>query len=615
MKKKQFKQTMCLILAAVMGMSTTVYAADAINTDNLANELITVGYYKQTDGKEIFIKNDSVKSDSTPRLKTRSILPQKYSLIEQGEVSLVKDQSPYGTCWAFSALASMESSLIKKGNATPNVDLSEKHLIYFSCNNPDNNSDKSLFGGADEKSSRGYSPFSIGSDSRSAATTLMRRYGAIDENIVPYEFDSSEIHIDDSFRTMGDIYLKNYIELPSTAIKTTDKSTGKITSQKLADEAEFNNSLNTIKSTIYNTGAVFCAYYCSDSMAGYQSDDKYWNKATNSYYFDASYKTDSSDNGFRSVDHGVTIVGWDDNYSKENFTITPPNNGAWIVKNSWGSNWGNDGYFYLSYYDLSLDDIASFEAENATYSADGKTIHEYDNIYQYDGAGFGNAYMSLPTHECVGANFFTARNNETIKAISTYTMVENSTISYEVYTNPASKTDPTTGKLADSGTINCKYSGYYTIDLNTPVKLNKGDTYAVTIKIQYTNNDKTTYIVPFEYCGGSSAIIEKTPGVTSMYLLGKWTAIENDTVLNGGGVFGNALVKAYTVNTDTGYELGDVNLDKRIDIRDVTLTQIYLAGNNKLNRIQKDLADFNKDFYVNINDVTAYQKSLAGLTE
>ena len=56
MKKKQFKQTMCLILAAVMGMSTTVYAADAINTDNLANELITVGYYKQTDGKEIFIK-------------------------------------------------------------------------------------------------------------------------------------------------------------------------------------------------------------------------------------------------------------------------------------------------------------------------------------------------------------------------------------------------------------------------------------------------------------------------------------------------------------------------------------------------------------------------------
>lgn len=56
--------------------------------------------------------------------------------------------------------------------------------------------------------------------------------------------------------------------------------------------------------------------------------------------------------GYGYANHAVTIVGWDDNFSRYNFGITPPGDGAWIVKNSWGTNWGRmGGYYYVSYYD------------------------------------------------------------------------------------------------------------------------------------------------------------------------------------------------------------------------------------------------------------------------
>ena len=52
--------------------------------------------------------------------------------------------------------------------------------------------------------------------------------------------------------------------------------------------------------------------------------------------------------------HGVALIGWDDNYPKENFYITPPSDGAWIIKNSWGETVGDNGYYYISYYDTTF---------------------------------------------------------------------------------------------------------------------------------------------------------------------------------------------------------------------------------------------------------------------
>lgn len=96
---------------------------------------------------------------------------------------------------------------------------------------------------------------------------------------------------------------------------------------------------NAIKDALVKYGALNLYVYGANSRDGSYND---------------SYKSVYNSN--HSGNHYVTLVGWDDTFSKYNFTKTAPGNGAWICKNSWGTDWGLDGYFYLSYFDKSLED-------------------------------------------------------------------------------------------------------------------------------------------------------------------------------------------------------------------------------------------------------------------
>lgn len=95
-------------------------------------------------------------------------------------------------------------------------------------------------------------------------------------------------------------------------------------------------SENAIKEAIMNGGALGTSIH-ADAI----NYSTYYNETNSALYYYGSGK----------VDHDVAIVGWDDNYSRNNFNTVPPNNGAWIIRNSWGSGWGDNDYFYLSYYD------------------------------------------------------------------------------------------------------------------------------------------------------------------------------------------------------------------------------------------------------------------------
>lgn len=104
----------------------------------------------------------------------------------------------------------------------------------------------------------------------------------------------------------------------------------------------------------------------------------------------------------KSPNHDSVIVGWDDDYPKENFNMELEGDGAFICTNSWGENFGDQGYFYVSYYDTNIG------VHNIVYTGIEPTDN-YDNIYQSDLCGwvgqigygedtawFANAYKTKP---------------------------------------------------------------------------------------------------------------------------------------------------------------------------------------------------------------------------
>lgn len=196
--------------------------------------------------------------------------------------------------------------------------------------------------------------------------------------------------------------------------------------------------------------------------------------------------------------HAVTIIGYDDNYPKEYFTrtfdgnvvegSTPPANGAFIVKNSWGSadceeddpnysDWGYEksGYFYLSYYDHSLVDPFTLEF----YSNDEIPCTEvyYD---QYD-LLFNTEYEAmLYVEPVIAANVFSADEDSFIGWISAVCDCDNTTVYYAVYKDPEDG-KPDSGTLLESGEQTFEYPGYKSIELNNKYFLKKGEKYSVVI--------------------------------------------------------------------------------------------------------------------------------------
>lgn len=606
MKNRLFKATLCTLLSAFIALPASVAAfAAETNSPEILFELKT-----NKNGFQYIKENENItanKIKANNNLITATVLPSKYNLADENLVTKVKNQNPYGTCWAFSALSSLESSLVKSGNADSSVDLSEKHLIWFNYNGADSNKDKSLYAGNDTYSSAGYSPFLLGGSMYMASSTLMRRYGAADESKAPYEF-SSGTELDSSLRYESDIYLKNTTFLPETVSFTTD-AYGNVTYQELLDSNTVAASIQEIKENIYTKGAVAASYYCSDSMTGNTSNDKYWNNTYKSYYFNAKL---SGENNYKGPNHGITLVGWDDSFSKNNFATAPPNDGAWIVKNSWGSNWGNNGYFYLSYYDLSFNEPVMFEAENAEYKSDGTTNHEYKNIYQYDGIGFGDAQIyDLGKDTYKSANFFTARGNEKLEAISVSSLYDNCTVNYEVYKNLTSDVNPTLGTLVAKGSESFANNGYFTIPLAAPVELSEGEKYAVVINICFTSGEQDYSILACETQYGYYTNIEVNDNQSSYYSKGKWQKIDSSLSILDCKI-GNATVKAYT--NDINKPLyGDVNGDGILSVADSTLIQKYCAEFVKFTDEQIAVADINKSGKIDINDATAIQRIIAGI--
>lgn len=533
-------------------------------------------------------------------------LPAQFDQRSLGIVTPVKMQNPWGTCWAFAAASAMETSILSllglsyddtvgegnRGKEGAGLDLSEKHLTWFSFKTITANEDDKQIGegisviGQDEDYTNLYN---TGADNRFFSTLLASGVGPIYEYYFPYKgrqgFTKYEYYLNNRDecieserqsleKEMGGLTVEGFIEKLRSEGKlnllvekakdngwidpsvTEDTITAQILLEGITDKEykEYENSdeysekddwtvdelgedgypnryrtsgfslkdgnmlpqpanrdnnkhwtgINeegtiALKKELLNGHGVLAHFEADTSRPGEISTDNYLNLDTWAHY---TYEDKRSN-------HVVAIVGWDDNYSRDNFLANhkPPGNGAWIAKNSWGSEtdyvtndngrpigngeWGlvdengkHTGYFYISYYDMSLLDAESIVLSTSLDREDGFYAMQYDYLtsdYKYDVSR---------TEELKTANIFTFEDglDAEIQSVSTKTANENAHVKFQIYLLDKDSTDPTDGTLVKELSEDFEYKGYHRVDLDEPIYITYGQRLAVVAT--ETNTDK-----------------------------------------------------------------------------------------------------------------------------
>ena len=268
-------------------------------------------------------------------------------------------------------------------------------------------------------------------------------------------------------------------------------------------------NLEAIKKAVFLYGGVESSLYTSMSYAGERS--MYYNDKNYSYCYI----------GTKKPNHDVVIIGWDDNYSKDNFSVSLEGNGAFICVNSWGDSFGDDGLFYVSYYDSNIG------IHNVVYTR-VEDNDNYDNIYQSDLCG----WVGQLGYECDTAyfsNVYTAQSDEELKAVGFYATGKDT--SYEIYyVDNFEGTESFCNKVyLQSGKFTNE--GYYTVDLTKAVNMAEGKKYAIIVKI---TTPGAVHPIAIEYKAGRSTknvVIDDGEGYIS--LIGKsWEHVEESKECN-----------------------------------------------------------------------------------
>lgn len=369
------------------------------------------------------LKLDHLKGLRTLAGKAPKALPTSYDLRRQGRVSPVKDQGPAGTCWAFASYGSMESCLLP-GESWNFSENNMKNLLSEDC---PQGFDRPPDGGGNELM---------------AAAYLARWSGPVTEAQDPYD--------------------------PHNGGLCTELDPQKhLTRVVFVPDRQGSTDNDNLKTAIMNYGAVFTSLYYDDSA---------YQETNSAYYY----------NGRAQANHAICLVGWNDLYSKSNFKSRPSGDGAYIAQNSWGTSWGDQGFFYISYYD-SVVGTANALFNRSDSPDTFKVNYQYDPLGWVTSIGYGQSSAWL-------ANRFQASGDHKVGAVAWYAASPESSYELYIYLDPTAS-DPRSGQQALALKGSSGDPAYFTRVLPTAVNLKKGQWFSVALKI---NTPGYNYPVPVQ---------------------------------------------------------------------------------------------------------------------
>jgi len=488
-----------------------------------------------------------------------------FNLYDLGFVTPAKTQAPWNDCWAFGSIAAAETSLLSKGVSQANADLSERalvNMVYTGTGTAQSVVPNTAAGLAQvgENANASYANTSSGFDVGGRVTYALSLFSAglalVPESQAPYQNNDGIYVCEVTQASTGEKQTKYFTQEQVDACKeanpndtvtvkgwagpytyvdpkdgwekkgyydwSSDDSIWTRSSYTLSDanvlpepriiewkgetgtfKGTDSRAVAAIKSELYAGRGVSAGYHLDETNDVDHPVTKYFNR--NAW---AHYTWDKN-----APNHRVCIVGWDDDYDANNFQnsagITPPGNGAWIVKQSSGAEsdgqefqdinaWGiinkdgeHTGYFYLSYYDQSLSGLATFDFDlDATDAADAYA-DQYDFLTERDAISVSS---DVPLSS---ANIFEAQGDMTLEAVMSATYRENTTVTYQVYLLDDEATTPTEAghsTLACTTQATYAYGGYHRTALAAAdqVRMRAGQRYAV-VTTQKCNDDGKWY--------------------------------------------------------------------------------------------------------------------------